>query len=214
MTDPALIKRCANEVLDRVVILDDTVSNARAFRSLLEELHRRDLRSVEEPHVTAIKMVRAAVLRAAIGTTMACLDPSDWRGNRASVGQILEMLKDTGVVAVFPAPGAAQESALEEARHAYSALTEGNLFEHGRRLRNDAVTHVLIQDTPTPDVAYETFYQLHDVAEELVRHLYRVCYRRRQPRFIELKPTLIEHSRIFWNTYFQGIGLGHGASQR
>jgi hypothetical protein len=210
MTDPALIER-ANEVIERVFILDETVSNALAFRSLLEELHRRDLGSVDEPHVISIQMVRAAVLRAAIGTTMACLDPSDRRGNRASVGQILEMLKDTAVVAVFPALGAAQELALNEARHAYSVLTERDLFERGRRLRNDAVAHVLIPNTPTPDVAYETFYQLHDVAEELVRHLYRVCYRRRQPRFIELKPTLIKHSKIFWDTYFQGMSLGHGA---
>lgn|SRR5262249_13480332 len=212
MTDPALIER-ANEIINRVVILDNTVSNALAFRSLLEELHHRDLGSVEEPHVTSITMVRGAVLRAAIGTTMACLDPSDWRGNRASVGQILEMLKDTAVVAVFPA-GAAREPgllALEKARRAYSDLKANDLFERGRRLRNDAVAHVLIPDTPTPAVPYETFYQLHDAAEELVTHLYRVCYRHDQPRFIELRPTLIEHSRIFWDTYFQGMGLGHGA---
>ena len=44
--------------------------------------------------MTAITMVRAGLLRAAISTVMACLDPSDRRGNRASVGEILDLLQD------------------------------------------------------------------------------------------------------------------------
>ena len=47
------------------------------------------------PHVSAIYMVRAAILRAAIGTIMSCLDPADRRGNRASVGEIVPQDKST-----------------------------------------------------------------------------------------------------------------------
>jgi hypothetical protein len=92
VTDPALTER-ANDIIERLFTLDEAVANGRAFRALLEDLHARNLTVVEEPHVTAISMVRAEILRAAIGTVMACLDPRDWGGNRASVGQILDMLK-------------------------------------------------------------------------------------------------------------------------
>ncbi len=103
MTNRELIDR-ANEVIDRLFALDQVIANARAFRALLEDLHARDLSVVSGPHVTAISIVRAGILRAAIGTTMACLDPEDRRGNRASVGQILHMLKNAELVAVFLEP--------------------------------------------------------------------------------------------------------------
>ena len=44
---------------------------------------------------------------------MACLDPSDRRGNRASVGQIIDMLKDAEIVAVFAEPVGAGRAPLE-----------------------------------------------------------------------------------------------------
>jgi hypothetical protein len=66
--------------------------------------------AMTEPHISAITMVRAGILRAAISTVMACLDPADRRGNRASVGQILQMLEDDCVVAVFPGPGTGPEA--------------------------------------------------------------------------------------------------------
>src|SRR5262245_23436577 len=91
----------ANDVIDRLSTLDETVANSGAFCALLENLHRRDLKGVREPHIAAIHVVRAGILRGAIGAVMACLDPSDWRGNRASVGQILAMLKDATLAAVF-----------------------------------------------------------------------------------------------------------------
>ena len=46
MTDPALIDR-ANDISERLFALDEAVANARAFRALLEELHRHDLSVVE-----------------------------------------------------------------------------------------------------------------------------------------------------------------------
>jgi hypothetical protein len=206
MTDQELTDR-ANEVIERLFALDEAVSNARAFRALSEDLHARDIAIVKEPHVTAITMVRAGILRSAIGIIMACLDPKDWRGNRASVGQIIDMLKDEKLVAVFPEPGTPKDSgvaALQRVTHDYDALVKGDAFEHGRRLRNDAIAHLLIPDKRTPDVTYETIFSLHDAAEQLVTGLYQVCDRGR-PRYHDHLPTLTEHAKVFWDTYFAGM---------
>jgi hypothetical protein len=208
MTDHELINR-ANEVIDRLFAIDEAIANARAFRALLEELHARDLSVVKEPHITAISMVRAGILRSAIGTVMACLDPQDWRGNRASVGQILDMLKDAKVVAIFPERGTPLNSAagaLQQARRDYEALVEGELFNRGRRLRNEAVAHHLMPDDPTPTVPYEAIFALHDAAQQLVISLYQVCDRG-TPRFPGLQASLTEHAKVFWDTYFNGMHL-------
>jgi hypothetical protein len=205
MTDPA-VRDLANEIIGRIFALDEAVANAGAFRALLENLHARDLSSVTEQHVTAITMVRAGILRSAIGTVMACLDPQDWRGNRASAGQILDMLKDAEVVKALkePATGSSQEAALHQARADYDSLRRGDLFERGRRLRNDAIAHLLMPESPTPTVAYETIYSLHDAAEQLVTLLYQASDRG-DPQFPGHKARLEEHARIFWDTYFRGM---------
>jgi hypothetical protein len=79
----------ANEIIDRVFALDNAVANARAFRALLENLHFRNIAAVQEPHVTAITMVRAGILRSLILSVTACLDQEDRRGgNRASIGRL------------------------------------------------------------------------------------------------------------------------------
>jgi hypothetical protein len=197
----------ANDVIDRLFALDETVTNARAFRSLLEDLHARDLSVVRGPHVTAITMVRAGILRATIGTVMACLDSRDSRGNRASVGQILNLLRDADLVAVFLKPGQPADlgvAALQRANSDYSALVVGDLFLRGRRIRNDMIAHTLMTVDPTPTVTYETIYALHDAAERLVADLYQVCYRG-SPPFLDHQASLTEHAKVFWDTYFDGM---------
>jgi hypothetical protein len=206
MTDQELVDR-ANEVIHRLFALDEAIINARAFRALLEDLHARDLSVVKEPHVTAITMVRAGILRSAIGTVMACLDPKDRRGNRASVGQIIDTLKDEKLVAVFPEPGTPKDlgpAALQRVTGQYDALIGGDLFERGRRFRNEAIAHVLIPDEPTPTVTYETIFSLQDATERLVADLYQVCDRGR-PRYPDHLTTLSEHAKVFWDTYFAGM---------
>ena len=99
MTNPMIDR--ANDVIDRLEALDKTVINASAFRILLEDLHARDLTQVAEPHVASITMVRAGILRATMGSVMSCLDRADARGNRASIGQILERLNDSALVTFF-----------------------------------------------------------------------------------------------------------------
>jgi hypothetical protein len=213
MIDPDVRDR-ANEVIGRIFALDEAVSNANAFCALLKNLHARDLSSVKEPHVTTITMVRAGILRSAIGTVMACLDPQDWRGNRASAGQILDMLKDAEVVAALktPATESSQDAALHQARADYDSLRRGDLFERGRRLRNDAIAHLLMPDSPTPTVTYETIYSLRDGAEQLVANLYHASGRG-GPQFPTHKARLEEHARIFWDTYFRGMDCVQKSSE-
>jgi hypothetical protein len=194
-------------VLDRLFALDGAVANGRAFCALLQSLHDQDLGAVTEPHISAITMVRAGILRAAISTVMACLDAADRRGNRASAGQILQMLEEDSVVAIFPDPGTGPEAgraALARAKADYDALAAGDLFDRGKQLRNNAIAHVLIPDKPTPEVAYETIYQLQDAAERLVTALYQACYRG-TPQFVGHQASLEDHARIFWKTYFEAI---------
>lgn len=177
---------------------------------MLEDLHARDLTIVKEPHVGAIKKVRAGILRALVGTVMACLDPSDRRGNRASVGQILDMLNDPELVAVFREPGgisaAPQGKALDHVRGDYNTVTRGDLFDRGKRLRNEGIAHILMTSTPTPIVPYETIYALQGEPERLVTALYRMCDRGK-PQFDEHRPTFEASAKVFWDTYFQGMQM-------
>ncbi|WFU52344.1 hypothetical protein QA639_21800 [Bradyrhizobium pachyrhizi] len=206
MIDPLLLER-ANDVLVRLYALDEAVANARAFRALLENLHSRNLGVIKEPHVTTIYIARAGVLRAMIGTVMACLDPDDWRGNRASVGQILRMLEDPKLVSCFPEPGSSAPQcsvALQRARQEYQALTQSDLFKHQKQIRNETVAHLLISKKDTPILQYDDIYELHDVAERLTADLYRACDRG-QPRFVEHEASLVKHAQLFWDTYFSGV---------
>jgi hypothetical protein len=196
MTDPTQIDR-ANEVIERLFALDEEVANGRALRALLQDLSARDLSVVREPHIIAISIVRAGLLRATISSVMACLD----RGgrDRASVGQILDMM-DAQVVAVF----ATGTAALQRIKGGYDVLVKSELFERGRRLRNEAIAHLLIPSDPTPETTYETFYDLHSAAERLTVGLYEACGRGK-PRFLAHQENLISHAKIFWGTYFDGM---------
>jgi hypothetical protein len=93
MADAKVIERAKNEVLDPLSDLDGAMTNMEAFWALLKDLRGRDLSLMKAPHALPIAMVRAGILRAAVGTIMACLDSAEnrrnRRGNRASVGQIL-----------------------------------------------------------------------------------------------------------------------------
>ena len=201
----------ANDIIERVFVLDNAVANARAFRALLENLHSRDLSVVQEPHVTAIIMVRAGILRSLILSVTACLDPEDRRrDNRASIGQILKMLEDDAVVRRFPDPGQSPGpalAALARARRDYQALLDDDLWRRARKLRNDAIAHLLISEGPAPGVAYETIYALHDVAERLVTSLYHDVCCRGVPTFLEHQARSTEHAEVFWATYFKGMGF-------
>jgi hypothetical protein len=207
MIDPMVGR--ANEIIERAFALDQEIANARALRALLEDLHARDLPIVKEPHVAAITMVQGGILRAFISSVMACLDPYDRRGNRASVGQILDMLGDARVVARL-CPTESGMAALQGAKDMYAALLGSDLFERGKVLRDATIAHLLILSDPIPEVAYEAFYELHDAAERLTISLYEVCGRGK-PTFLDFRQKLIAHAKIFWDTYFDGM---HASTER
>jgi hypothetical protein len=174
----------------------------------LEDLHGRDLSNVEEPHVSAITMVRAGILRSAIGAIMACLDRDDWRGNRAGVGQIIELLNDKSVAQSLPEDKrkvVALDVALQHAKTDFDSLLQSDMFQRGRRLRDDAIAHILIRDDRPPDLTYQTIYALCVRAEELVSQLYAVCDRG-TPQFVDQKLATSDKARLFWDTYFKGMG--------
>jgi hypothetical protein len=208
--DPALLSR-ANAVLERLFMLDEAIANSWAFRTLLEVLHARDISNVKEPHIGAISMVRAGILRAEISAVMALLDPADRRGNRASIGQILDMMRDSDVADVLTQrqsgqPTPLHTSTLQDVRNQYATLIKGDLFDRGRRLRNDAIAHLLISNAPTPDLSYEAIYALQNEAEGLTIALHDICDRR--PQFIAQRAMLDERAKVFWQTYFEGMSAG------
>ncbi len=184
------------------MLLDPAMANACAFRALLEELHARDVSSVTGAHVTAVAMVRAGILRAAIGTIIACLDPGDRRRkNRASVGQILSLLEDHAIIDCFSNPARSAEL-LVRARDLYNRVVDGELFKDAKLLRSTMIAHNLVQEVP--DVPYHTIYQLHEEAMRLIIDLFQACDQRK-PEFIEQSVSLKEHARLFWNTHFAGM---------
>ncbi|MDC7789808.1 hypothetical protein PQJ75_17640 [Rhodoplanes sp. TEM] len=193
--------------MEKLFALDEGIANARAFRAILENLHNRDLEILAEPHISAVTIVRAGILRAAIGAIMSCLDPGDGRGNRASVGQIIDLLSDSTLAEVFPdnANTATEAAAaLAVVRNDFEALRNNQAFKDARALRNDAIAHILIQDDPTPTVQYDIFYQMHDAAEKLVTNLYVVCARG-TPDFVDHQMRLTQLAATFWDTYFRGM---------
>ena len=160
MADPRLVER-ANEVIDRLFALNEAMESADAFCAYLKELSARDVLvkqylvkppDVGASHVLSIRWVHAGILRGAVGTITACLDPEDSRrGNRASVGQIIQLLKDKTLVDLFAGAGQGSTVALQQARERYEALLKDDLFDRAKRLRNDVVARTTwIPDTPTP----------------------------------------------------------------
>jgi hypothetical protein len=131
---------------------------------------------------------------------MACLDPEDSRRNRASVGQIIETLKDQTLVNYFARAGQGSMAALQQARERYEALQKDDLFDRAKWLRNDVVAHILIRRTPTPKVNYEDVYDLRDAAERIVTDLIAACGRQKP------KPAPVaEQAKFFWDTYLLGM---------
>ena len=200
-SDPAAVT-LANEIMKRLDALDITITNARGFRALLEDLHGRDLSGVKDPHISAIHMVRAGVLRAAIGTVMAAVDK---RGtDRASIGQIVHMLDglDLSVIAYRwpdPAFGPAE---LQCAKDDWAALVASSDFQACKDFRDGVVGHTLV--LALPKVPNEAYFRVHDAAENIIRRFYRMCGYGK-PSFPDHQPNLIATAKVFWDTYFKGM---------
>jgi AbiU2 len=213
LIDPEPIVDRANDVIERLFALGDedrVMANANAFCALLKDLHERPI--VEGPHAHAICRVRAGMLRGAIGTVMACLDPSDWRGNRESIGQILdEMLKDKALAEFFVTAGKGLPTALQQAKKSYEDLSKSGAYKRERRLRDKAIAHTL--NTPPPEARYEDLYELVDRAGTIVVELYTACGRG-TPQFLAKRGSTAERAKLFWTTYFLGMPVQDELSRR
>jgi hypothetical protein len=193
--DDAEPKLVAEKVLIRLNALNLEMRNLDAFCAVLKDLNARLVAEepvVREPHAHAIAMVRAGILRAALGSVMACLDPADQkRGNRASVGEVLGLLK-----------GAAD---LQQVRESHEGLRKDPLFERVKRLRDDVAHNLARKDalTLTP-VEYADLYELAEHAKKIVVELFAGC-RRGTPDFLDYHGPTARNAKIFWNTYFFGM---------
>jgi len=192
----------ANDIMDRLRPLDEMIANARSFRALLEDLHGRELSAVKEPHISAINMVRAAILRAAIGAIMAAVDK---RGDdRASIGQIIHMLEAMGLsILAYRWPDSTFGAmTLKQASADWQDLLRSNDFKDCKSLRDNAIAHTLMLATPT--VQYESYFRLHDAAEKLTLQVRQICGFG-EPSFLKHQSRLTASAKVFWDTYFQGM---------
>jgi hypothetical protein len=193
----------ANDIIQRLEILDEGIANGRAYRQLLEALHADQ--NLRGDAVTAATMVRAAVLRSALGCVMAALDPPDNRDNRASIGQILVALRDQEVEAELIRPafkGAVQAGTFATLQTAYNAVRASDSYRRCRDLRNRAVSHFLLGQSVEP-AQYADVYTTQDAAEELTGDLFKFCGGRRV-RFPENAVRTGELAELFWRLYRQG----------
>ena len=209
--DPAAVA-AANTMMDRLRPLADAIANGRGFRALLEELHGRKLSDLQEPHVSSIRLVRAAILRSAITTIMACVDPEG--RDRACVAQIIRMLEgmDLSVLSDRWPSAAFGATALKQAKDDWAAVVRTDDYKNCKALRDNAIAHTLMLPTPTPTVQYEAYFNLHDAAERLALGFFAIAGFGK-PSFVEHQPSLAASAKVFWDTHWNGMANAPGASR-
>jgi len=218
MLDPVM-RKCADDVIERLVTAAKTLDNARAFRAFVEDLHRRDLTVVQGARAGAIIVARASFVRSTISAIMAVLDPPDYRGNRASIGQILRLLEDPNVAAALtdhaarfgqPAESRAGAPTIASVGAAWDRVRKDDRYNRAKDLRNDLLAHVLVSEHPTPTVPYEDIFSLHDDAHRMVADLLELCL----PHYHFVSRLALEHqAKVFWDTYFAGMVAVSSAGQ-
>ena len=200
----------ANEIIDSARLLDDTAQSAHAFRMLLGNLAGRPLFPNEEEHALSLKMVRAGILRAQIGCIMAILDPWERRGNRASIGHVVKLLKEDEVKNVLLQPSTYLHQTpsaikLADLSNKYEHLCKTDIYQRVKRLRNDSIAHVLRPDERTPDVQNNEVSSLQNEAEGLIVLLFEGLGLK-GPELTAQRAITLERATLFWDTYFTGIG--------
>lgn len=192
----------ANEIIRRLVVLDTGIANGRAYCALLETLNQPGTPTLTGDRADAVAMVRAAILRSAIGCVMAALDVADHkRDNRASVGQILKGLKERGVRRLL-APTSVGRPSLKGIKARYASITAGDVAKRCRALRNNSVAHFLLSPEAASPLSYEELSQLQSQTEALVADLFAYCGR--AARFRELTNTTAQRATLFWAMLFRG----------
>lgn len=206
MIDSSALKR-ANKIIEHLCLLDDEVSNAQAFLVLLKTLHSQDLSMVPSTHVAGVEMVRAGILRAAISSILACLDPHDERNNRASIGQILKMLDDDEIKKVLLKKRVGQDqklALLDNVKIEFAKLIASDPYKKLRKLRNNKIGHNLLDKKPGQEIEYSEIYDCFDSAKRMAANLLRFsdCDK---PKFESIQSLSCNDAQMFWGTYFKGL---------
>jgi hypothetical protein len=192
----------ANDLIGRASKLDDAVTNMQAFRGLLEELDRR-CPIPYSPHLDAIRMVRAASLRSAIGLATAILDRK--RTDRASLGQVVELLEDPALGDfIMEKRGPCGMSKLAELCDQYAKVVASDTFTRVSRLRHGEIGHLLIRDEDAPATEHSDIFELVDEAERLVILLHEGLAMLK-PNFVNARCKTDANAKLFWDTYLAGI---------
>jgi hypothetical protein len=201
-SQPMDVLERANAVLERALKLDEAFDVLHAFRSLLENLKSRGSILLPREQLLTAAIVRASLLRSAIGVAVAILDaPDPRRRNRAGFGEILVLLKGKSVVDLLTSsdPMGSRRRKLSEVRHHYNKLVKTPLFSRVRDLRHNEIGHLLISDEPIERVEYNDVLAITDEIEALLVSLFEGLDR--SPAFIEKKKQAIEGARLFWDAF-------------
>jgi hypothetical protein len=203
----------ANDLLERTNKLDDAVCDLQAFRSLLEDLNARSAPhlpplELSRQQTAAVVAVRAAILRAAIALAVAMLDS---RGrDRFSLGQIVELLKDTRLVEFFlnnrghHGTANAMSEKLQKVCNAYKQTYTGQRFQRVQQLRHDRIGHLLMRVQPTPTSDHFDVFAIIDEIEGQVITLHEGLGML-PPNFNSLKKHAVQQAKLFWDSYFAGV---------
>ena len=203
--DGSSVSDRANKVIERACALDEAVINLHAFRSLLDDLSSRSPLVLPPEQLRAVEMVRAAILRSAIGLAVAILDPA--REDRASLGQILKFLEDEAVSdrLTKPDPGRGAKPLahkLAELRNRYTEVCSGQLLKRVRKLRH-TVAHLLVSSEANDPVEYTEIFAIADEIREQVTMLFRAIGLR-TPHFVTYETTAAR-AKLFLETYLAGV---------
>ncbi len=199
-----------NVEIGRLFLLDDAVRQSLPYRALIENVFQRKLPVLADPHMDHIRIVRSAALRSLMLATVAFIEPTDPRNNKASLGQILSRLntiaKTSDLAKTFN-----DSSFIERLRdliNAHKACYQSDDYEHVREIRDNAIAHILDGIEDIPKVDYEAVFRLHDAAKLLVRRAFEITGRP-IPTFLGFEKHATLSAESFWDTYLCGALGGY-----
>jgi hypothetical protein len=190
-------KRRANCVIERAIELHDHADELRAYQRLLQKAFSDPIR-LDRPHQRALRVVRAGVLRSAIGLVCAIL--GEVGEDRANLKQIFAMLDEQAVAECLTDPDLPRmprpdRKKLEAARTRRERLATSDEYRRVRPLRN-SLAHLLGEvDT----VENSEVFWLADQIDACVTELFQgIGLARRSSSFSE------EDAVLFRETYLRG----------
>jgi hypothetical protein len=200
-----------NAEIDRLFLLDGAIKQSLAYRSIVDELVRRELPVLADPHLDHIRVVRSAALRSLMLASVAVVEPVGERDDRASIGHILSRLnklnKTSDLSGIFQNQNFTGD--LRDAINAHKACCRGEDYSHVREIRDNAIAHVLDGIEDIPKVDYDAVFRLHDTGKVLAQRLFDLT-RRGSPDFLRYEKHAKLSAKAFWDVYLFGATYGIG----